>query len=76
MAALVLGLPRGAALLTLLLLPFYIPVLIFAVSTSDAAMLDQSTDQALMLLGALLALALPTAPYVIALLLRSTEESV
>ncbi len=67
--ALTVALHRNAALLTLLLVPFYIPILIFAVSacTGDAA-------QPLLFLGSILALLLPTAPLIIAASLRHTQE--
>lgn len=61
-AALVLGARRGGALLALLVLPLMIPVLIFAVGAVDAATNGFSPSQALLMLGALLALALPLAP--------------
>jgi heme exporter protein B len=72
-AAVTLGLPRNAALLTLLLVPFYIPVLIFAVAACDAATLGESAQTPLLLLGALLALLLPVAPFTIAAALRNGQ---
>lgn len=73
MGAVTVSLRRHSALLTLLLIPFYIPVLIFAVSACDAAALGASPAPHLLLLGALLALLLPTAPFVIAASLRNGQ---
>ena len=61
-AALVLGARRGGVLLSLLILPLYIPVLIFAVSAVDSASLGLPITDHLMILGALLLAALPLAP--------------
>ena len=63
-------LPRNPAFLTLLLIPFYIPVLIFATSACDAALIGGDAVPNLLFLGAMLAVALPVAPVVIALTLR------
>ncbi|HUY68628.1 MAG TPA: heme exporter protein CcmB [Alphaproteobacteria bacterium] len=73
MAAVTVGLDRHPALLTLLLIPFYIPVLIFAVGACDAAALGADPAPHFYLLGAILALLLPTAPLVIAAALRQQE---
>jgi heme exporter protein B len=61
-AALVLGTRRGGALLALLVLPLMVPILVFAVGAVDAAVNGFSPGQGLLLLGAILALALPLAP--------------
>ena len=68
--AVTVALSRNAALLTLLLVPFYIPVLIFAMSACDAAGAGGNVMQPLLFLGALLALILPSAPFIIAASLR------
>jgi heme exporter protein B len=68
--AVTVALNRNAALLTLLLIPFYIPVLIFAVSACDAAAIGQSAAQPLLFLTAILALILPASPFIIAMSLR------
>jgi heme exporter protein B len=73
MAAVTIGLDRSPALLTLLLIPFYIPVLIFATGACDAALLGASARPHLLMLGALLALLLSTAPFIIAATLRNAE---
>jgi len=71
--AITVALQRNPALLTLLLIPFYIPVLIFAVSACDAAAAQTSPASNLLLLGAILALVAPSAPFVIAAALRSGQ---
>lgn len=72
--ALVLGARRGGVLIALLVLPLYIPVLIFAVSAVDAVLTGQSPRPHLMLLGAILAAALPLAPLSAAAALRQSME--
>jgi len=71
--AITVALNRNAALLTLLLIPFYIPVLIFAVSACDAASTGGNTMQPLLFLAALLALIAPSAPFIIAASLRHSQ---
>jgi heme exporter protein B len=61
-AAVVLGARRGGVLLPLLMLPLAAPVLIFGVSAADAASGGLSPRPHLLLLGALLAAALPLCP--------------
>jgi heme exporter protein B len=70
MGAITVALHRNPALLTVLLAPFYIPVLIFATGACDAAALGAPVGPNLLLLGALLALILPSAPFIIAAALR------
>ena len=68
--ALTVGLRRGGVLLSLLVLPLYVPVLIFGASAvSDAAIGLPITAQ-LYFIGALLALALTLAPLAAAAALR------
>jgi len=62
-AALVLGSRRGGVLLSLLILPLYIPVLVFGVSAVDAALGGSSTKPHLLILGGLLLAALPLCPW-------------
>jgi heme exporter protein B len=69
-AALVLGARRGGVLLALLVLPLYIPVLIFAVAAVDAAALSFAVRPHLMLLGGLLTAAVVLAPWTAAAALR------
>jgi heme exporter protein B len=73
-AALTLGARRGGVLLSLLVLPLYIPVLIFGVAACDAAATGLAVRPHLLLLAALLALALPLAPFAAAAGLRQALE--
>jgi heme exporter protein B len=72
-SAITVALDRNAALLTLLLIPFYIPILIFAVAACDAAATGSDFSQPLLFLGALLALILPSSPFIIAAALRQGQ---
>jgi heme exporter protein B len=69
-ATLALGARRGGVLISLLVLPLYIPVLIFAVSGVDAAIGGLSPRPQLLYLAAILAAALPLAPWAAAAALR------
>ncbi|UYG04346.1 heme exporter protein CcmB [Halomonas sp. LR3S48] len=69
-AALTVGLSRGGVLLSLLVLPLYIPVLIFGAGAVQAAIFGDGVLAHLAILGALLALALILAPLAIAASLR------
>ncbi len=69
-AALTVSLPRGGVLLSLLILPFYIPVLIFGAGAVNRAILGDPVAAPLAILGAMLALALAGAPFAIAGALR------
>jgi heme exporter protein B len=71
--AITVMLPRNPALLTLLLIPFYIPVLIFAVSACDAGLIGGDVVPHLLFLGAMLAVLLPVAPFVIAAALHNAQ---
>lgn len=73
-AALTLGLRGGGVLLSLLVLPLCIPVLIFGTGAVDAVSSGLSTVSHLSLLGALLALALVSTPWVTAQALRISME--
>ena len=73
-AALTLGARRGAVLLPLLVLPLYIPVLIFGVGAVDAAATGLSARPHLLLLAAYLLAALPLAPLAGAAALRLALE--
>jgi heme exporter protein B len=73
-AALSLGARRGGVLLSLLVLPLYIPVLIFGVAAVEAAIGGFEPRPHLLLLGALLAGALPLAPLAAAAALRQALE--
>lgn len=73
-AALSLGARRGGVLMSLLVLPLYIPVLIFGVAAVDAATMGLTAQPHLMFLGAILAAALPLAPWAAAAALRQAVE--
>lgn len=69
-AALTLGLRNSGILLSLLILPFYIPILVFGVSSIAIIMENLSAAAPFAILGAFLILALTLAPITIAALLR------
>jgi len=73
-AALTLGARRGGVLLSLLVLPLYVPILIFGVGACEAAATGFAARPHLLLLAALLALALPLAPFAAAAGLRQALE--
>ena len=73
-AALVLGARRGGVLLSLLVLPLYIPVLIFGVGAIDAAVQGFPVNAQLSILGALLLAALALTPWAAAAALRQALE--
>lgn len=68
--ALTVGLRRGGMLLSILVLPFYIPVLIFAAGAVNDAAAGLPVTAQLAFLGAMLALAVTLAPLAIAAALR------
>jgi len=69
-AALVLGARRGGVLLSLLVLPLYIPMLIFGVAAVDAALTGLPARPHLMILGGMFAGALALCPWAAAAALR------
>lgn len=71
-AALTLGARRGGVLLSLLILPLYIPVLIFGAGAIDAALNGLTPRPHLLLLAGLLAAALPLAPIASAAALKQS----
>ena len=73
-AALTLGARRGGVLLSLLVLPLYLPVLIFGVAAVDAALAGEAVRPPLMILGALFLVALALAPWAAAAALRQALE--
>ena len=72
-AALTLGARRAAVLVSLLVLPLEIPILIFGVAAADPAAAGDGATQ-IMVLGALLALALPLCPWAAAAALRQALD--
>lgn len=73
-AALVLGTRRGGVLLSLLVLPLYIPVLIFGTAAVEASITGVSAAPMLMVLGGLSILALTLSPWATAAALRQSVE--
>jgi heme exporter protein B len=73
-AALTLGARRGGVLLSLLVLPLYIPVLIFGVSAVDAAICGLGAGPRLLILAGLALFALALAPFAAAAALRQAIE--
>jgi heme exporter protein B len=73
-AALILGSRRGGVLLALLILPLYIPVLIFGVSAVDAVIGGFEAKAQLLILGAFLMGALPLCPWAAAAGVRQAIE--
>jgi len=74
-AALILGSRRGGVLLSLLVLPLYIPVLIFGVSAVDAAIGGFPVNSHLMILGGLLIAAIALCPWAGAGAIRQALET-
>ncbi|MFT4993494.1 MAG: heme exporter protein B [Paraglaciecola sp.] len=72
--ALTVGLNRGGVLLALLLLPMFIPLLIFATSAVDAAAMQLQYHAQLAIIGAMLLFSLALAPFAIAYALRVSQN--
>ena len=73
-AALTVGLRRGSALIALLVLPLYVPVLIFGVGAVEGAVLDVGVHANLSIMAGGLVAALPLGPVAAAAALRMTVE--
>ncbi|MBT3329910.1 MAG: heme exporter protein CcmB [Rhodospirillaceae bacterium] len=73
-AALTLTVRRGGVLLSLLVLPLYIPVLIFGVSGIDAAVHGLNAKPHLLLLAALTVAAIPLCPWAAAAAVKLSLE--
>jgi heme exporter protein B len=73
-AALTLGLRGGGVLISLLILPLYIPVLIFGAGAVDASIVGMSPQANLFLLAAFLVLSLVFAPWATSAALRISLE--
>ena len=73
-AALTLGARRGGVLLALLLLPLYLPGLIFGAGAIDGAIAGRDITPQLMVLGGFLLAALALAPWATAAALRQAIE--
>ncbi|MGB0682111.1 MAG: heme exporter protein CcmB [Magnetovibrionaceae bacterium] len=73
-AALILGSRRGGVLLALLILPLYVPVLIFGVSAVDAILGGFENTAQLLILGGFLTGALAMCPFASAMALKIAVE--
>jgi heme exporter protein B len=73
-AALLIGARRGGVLIALLVLPLYIPILIFGVSAVEAEVMGLGGSAQLLILGAILLAALALAPFATAAALRLSME--
>jgi heme exporter protein B len=73
-AALTLGARRGGVLIALLVLPLYVPALIFGAAAVEAAVSGAEARPHLLLLGALLAASIPLCPLAGAAALRQAVE--
>ena len=73
-AALTLGVRGAATLITLLCLPLFVPVLIFGAGAVEMAAAGLSPLPHLALLGAVMLLAVASAPFIAALSLRTSLE--
>jgi len=74
-AALTVGLKRGGMLISLLILPFYMPVLIFGSAAVRNAVLGVPATPYLAIIGAMLCLAVALAPLAIAAGLRISVDA-
>ena len=73
-SALTVGLKQGGILLSLLILPLYIPLLIFATSAINNSMAGLTYTGQLYMMAALLVLSLTLAPFAIVAALRISLE--
>jgi heme exporter protein B len=74
-AALTVGLKRGGMLISLLILPLYMPVLIFGSAAVQAAVQGNPAGPYLAILGAMLSLAIALAPLAVAAGLRISIDA-
>lgn len=72
--ALTVGLQKGGVLLSLLILPLYIPVLIFSTSAIDTASLGMAYQGQLAILAAMLVASVTFAPFAIGAALRISVD--
>lgn len=71
---LTVGLQRGGLLLALLLIPVFIPLLIFATSAVDSAALQLPYHPQIAIIGAMLLLSVAASPFAIAYALRVSQN--
>lgn len=74
-AALTVGLKRGGMLISLLILPLYMPVLIFGSAAVQAAVSGSPVEPYLAILGAMLSLAIALAPLAMSAGLRISVDA-
>ncbi len=74
-AALTVGLKRGGMLISLLIIPFYVPVLIFGSGAVRFAALGHAAQPQLLILAGMLSLAIALAPFAIAAGLRISVDA-
>ncbi len=74
-AALTVSVRRGGLLASLLVMPFYIPVLIFGVATASAGAMPGATAQATALLGAVTLVSIVVGPWASAAALRANLKA-
>ena len=74
-AALTVGLKRGGMLVSLLVLPLYVPVLIFGSAAVDAAVNGASPAPQIAILGAMLSLGIALAPLAVSAGLRISIDA-
>lgn len=73
-AALMIGARRGGVLIALLVLPLYIPILIFGVSAVEAEVMGLGGSAQLLILGAILLASLALTPFAAAAAIRLSLE--
>jgi heme exporter protein B len=73
-ASLVLGARRGGVLLSLLVLPLYIPVLIFGTAAVEAGLTGMAVKPPLLVLAGFLILALTLAPFAASVALKQAAQ--
>jgi len=73
-AALLIGARRGGVLIALLVLPLYIPILIFGVSAVEAEVMGLGGKAQLLILGSILLASLALTPFAAAAALRLSME--
>ncbi|MEW9797671.1 heme exporter protein CcmB [Alteromonas sp. CYL-A6] len=71
---LTVGLHRGSLLLALLLIPVFIPLLIFATSAVDSAALQLPYHPQLAIIGAMLLMSMAVSPFAIAYALKVSQN--
>jgi heme exporter protein B len=72
--ALTVGLQRGGVLLSLLLLPVFIPLLIFATSAVESAALGLNYLPQIAIIGAMLCFAIAITPFAISYAIRVSHH--